>query len=270
VGYRGKLRERAEARRLRGEGKTMLEIANEVQVSKSSVSRWVRDVPFTPSKRRTGPQRRPHPWHDAKLRNIEQLNVMGRHLVGVLSEESFLVAGAALYAGEGSKRDGQLVFANTDPALVAFFCRWLRHVFVIDEGRLRVRVYLHQGLDLDAAVAFWSGVTGVPVEQFRKGYRAVAKHGIRNNKHEFGCVYVSYGSSEVQRSIMGLIRALLSSTAVSGVAQSVEQRPVKPTAEGSSPSPGASPADVDAHSGSRRPARDQNSPRSARAISSDA
>ena len=42
-------------------------------------------------------------------------------------------------------------FANTDATMVAFFCAWLRRFFTIDESRLRVRVYLHEGLDLDAA-----------------------------------------------------------------------------------------------------------------------
>ena len=41
---------------------------------------------------------------------------------------------------------------------------------------------------------------------------------------------------------MGLIRALLSSTCYSGVAQLVEQGPVKAMAAGSSPAPGASAA----------------------------
>ena len=46
MGYRGKLREREEARRLRAEGYTLLDIARQLGVSKSSVSVWVRDVEF--------------------------------------------------------------------------------------------------------------------------------------------------------------------------------------------------------------------------------
>ena len=48
-----------------------------------------------------------------------------------------------------------MIFANSDPRMVAFFCSWLRHFFQVDESRLRVRLYLHQGLDLAAAIAFW-------------------------------------------------------------------------------------------------------------------
>ena len=100
--------------------------------------------------------------------------------------------------------------------MVAFFCAWLRRFFDIDESRLRVRVYLHQGLDLDAAEAHWSAVTGVPRSQFHAAYRAAADATIRTNKHEFGCVYVRYGCVTTHRAIMGLIRALLSSQAIPG------------------------------------------------------
>jgi hypothetical protein len=62
----------------------------------------------------------------------------------------------------------------------------------IDESRLRVRVYLHEGLDLDAAERFWAEATRVPRTQFGKPYRAVADSSIRKTKHEYDCVYVGY------------------------------------------------------------------------------
>ena len=57
MGYRGKLREQEQARALRAQNRTLQDIADHLGVAKSSVSLWVRDVPFTPSKRRYGPQR---------------------------------------------------------------------------------------------------------------------------------------------------------------------------------------------------------------------
>jgi hypothetical protein len=76
---------------------------------------------------------------------------------------------------------------------------------------LRARVYLHEGLDIDAAETFWSTVTGIPRSQFTKPYRAVADPTIRRSKHEHGCAYVDYSNVDVHRSIMGLAWALLSS-----------------------------------------------------------
>jgi hypothetical protein len=201
---------------MRAAGATLQAIAEQLGVSKSSVSLWVRDVPFTPSPRRYGPHRRPHAAHEAKLRQIAELDAEGVDRIGRLSEEAFLAAGVALYAGEGSKGDGTVVFANTDPRMVAFFCAWFRRFLDPDEARLRVAVYLHHGLDLDAAEDHWSNITGIPRSQFRAAYRAVPDPTIRTNKHEFGCVYVRYSCAETHRRIMGLVRALLSSGAIPG------------------------------------------------------
>jgi len=212
MGYRGKVVEKERARELRGEGFTMLEIATQLGVSKSSVHLWTRDIEFAPRERRsTARKRGPHPQHLARLAEIESLDKEGIARLGVLNTQAFLAAGAALYAGEGSKSEGAVDFANSDATMVRFFCAWLRTFFEIDERRMRVIVYLHQGLDLDVAQAFWSNVTGVPVEQFGKSYRAVPVEGIRHNKHVHGCAYVRYSCTRTHRAIMGLVRALLSS-----------------------------------------------------------
>ncbi len=216
MGYRGKVQEREQARVLRAEGMTLLDIATALGVSKSSVSLWVRDVPFTPSPRRSGPKRRTHPAAIAKQRQIEVSNRLGVLRIGNLSEQGFLTAGIALYAGEGGKGDGSVIFANTDARMVRFFCSWLRHFFDVDESRLRVRVYLHEGLDLTEAEEHWSSVTGIPRDQFRSPYRAAADPSIRRTKHRFGCVYVRYSCSATHRSIMGLTRALLTCDPIPG------------------------------------------------------
>lgn len=239
MGYRGKLIEREQARALRAESWTLADIAAKLGVAKSSVSLWVRGVEFVPSARRTGAQRRPHPFHAAKLREIQELDAAGATRVGSLNDQAFLAAGTALYAGEGAKTEGAVGFSNSDPGMVMFFCAWLRRFFEIDESRLRVRLYLHEGLDERAAVAHWSAVTDIPADQFGKSYRAVPDASIRHNKHEYGCATVKYACSRTHRAIMGLVRALLTSDVISGVAQLAEQRTVNATAVGSSPTPGA-------------------------------
>ena len=61
MGYRGKVEEQEKARVLRAQNRTLADIAQTLGVSKSSVSLWVRDVPFTPTFRLRGPHRHPHP-----------------------------------------------------------------------------------------------------------------------------------------------------------------------------------------------------------------
>ena len=185
-------------------------------MSRSSVSVWVRDVAFDPKPRNRSASRNPSSLHLARLAEIEAMNEWGKEQIGELSDAAFLAAGAALYAGEGAKTEGAVKFANSDPTMVQFFCLWLRRFFDIDESRLRVSVYLHQGLDLAAAQQHWSEVTGVPLEQFHRGHRPVADPSIRRVKHEHGCCYVIYSCSRTHRRVMGLVRALLSSSAIPG------------------------------------------------------
>ena len=206
MGYRGKLAEREKARELRAEGMSLLAIAQELGVSKSSVSLWVRDMDVKIEQRRGGwwTKGNPHPAAIRKNKQIEELDRRGLERLGELSEQAFLAAGAALYAGEGGKTDGSVCFPNSDPAMVAFFLRWLRTFFVIDESRLRVWLYLHEGLDLEAATTFWSELTGIPPAQFGKAYRAEANASIRHSKHPMGCPRVSYSCSRTHREVMGL------------------------------------------------------------------
>lgn len=194
---------------LRAQAWTLADIATELGVGKGSVSKWVRDVEFTPNPRRTSRQRGPSAAQERKSGEIDALLEEGRQRVGRLDEREFLVAGAMLYAGEGAKRDGNLLLANSDPRMVSFFCAWLRHFFDIDESRLRVRLYLHDGLDLEEATRFWSLLTSVPPDQFIKPYRAIADPAIRRSKHPMGCPSVRYSCSRTHRAVMGLVHALL-------------------------------------------------------------
>lgn len=214
MGYRGKLEEQAAARRLRAEAWTLQEIADELGVAKSSVSLWVRDVTFDASSRRSASTgRRPrgsdHPLRRRKLAEIAACDAWGRDQVGALSDRDLLIAGAALYAGEGSKREGMVSLANTDATIIRLFCRWLRTFFEVDESRLRVFLYLHADLDVDAARRHWAAVADIPESQFSKPYRAVADPARSTAKHVHGCATVRYACSRTHREAMGLVRALL-------------------------------------------------------------
>jgi hypothetical protein len=233
VGYRGKTEEQERARELRALAWTLQEIATELGVAKSSVSRWVRDVAFDPAARRSAvTDRRPrgsdHPLRRRKLAEIARLQQEGIDRIGVLADREFLVAGLGLYAGDGAKGDNEVKFANTNPDLVAFFCRWLRRFFDVEESRLRVVLYLHVGLDLEAASRHWSEVTQVPRGQFRTPYRAEADASIRRTKHVNGCAHVRYGCVRTQREILALMRAVLVAGMAEGVGSGGGTRTHKP------------------------------------------
>ena len=208
MGYGGKIDEQRRARQLRADAWTLADIASELGVAKSSMSRWVRDVDFEPNPRRRARKRGPNKLQRAKAAEIERLRLEGIERVGQLSERKFLMAGLGLYAGDGAKAGNEVKFANSNPDLVRLFCQWLRTFFAVDESRLRVRLYLHEGLDLDASVAHWEGVTGIPSAQFTKPYRAAADASRRKAKHVHGCCHVCYASAPTHRAILGMLSGL--------------------------------------------------------------
>jgi transcriptional regulator with XRE-family HTH domain len=217
MGHAGKVEEQIRARELRAEAWTLQEIADELGVSKSSASLWCRDVEFTPKPRNRGHSgHKPHPLHVKKLAEIECCRVKAEQMIGALSERDLLMFCLALYAGEGSKTDGSVIFANSDPLLIAVFISWLRSFFKVDEKRLRMKIYLHSDLDLVAATRFWSEVSKIPVEQFRTPYRVNVGPTRRTNRHVNGCATVSYNCSLTHRRVMAMIAAVTSPFRIPG------------------------------------------------------
>lgn len=211
MGCRGKVEERQRARELRARSWTLQEIAIELGVSKGSVSTWVRDVEFDPRPRNRGHPAGPkHPMRLRKEAELERCRVEAEEWVGELSDRDLAMFCLGLYAGEGAKRDGSVSMANTNPTYLRAILAWLRQAFDIDETRLRGRIYLHQGLDIDQATEFWSQALGIPEICFHRPYRAVADSSIRSRKHEMGCATVVYSDSLLHRRVMARVRAITS------------------------------------------------------------
>jgi hypothetical protein len=143
---------------------------------------WVRDVAFEPHPRGTrGRRRQPNALQRRRQAEIDRLLAEVRA-----------------------------------PRMIVFHCRRLCRFFDIDESRLRVRLHLHEGLDLEAAIAYWSALTAIPASQFGKPYRAVPDPSIRHARHVHSCVTVRYSCGATHRTVMGLVHALLSGAAIPG------------------------------------------------------
>ena len=203
------------ARTLRLDGIALRDIADELGIALSTAHRWTADLPGPPRELwRPAIRLTKGRLHEARLADLADAEEWASDRLATLSDDAFFAGGVALYVGEGHKRDGAVGFTNTNPDVVAYFLRWLRRYFDVEEERLRAHLYLHEGLDLDAAVEHWSRVTRIPSEQFGKPYRAVADPSIRTAKHVNGCLTVRYSCSTTHRKVMALARRLLSSAPV--------------------------------------------------------
>jgi len=187
---------RRRARELRGTGQSLLEIARELGVAKSSVSLWVRDIPAAPHVQTEKARARAREWWIAErgrrdvMRQQEKLDAARE--VGRLTDRELLLIGAAVYWAEGSKakpwrQDESLQFINSDPRMILLFLRWLE-LLDVHGDRIRFSVHIHESADIDAALRFWSELVGVPTSEF--GKTVIKRHQPRTNRKNIGDDYV--------------------------------------------------------------------------------
>lgn len=200
----------ARARELREQGLDYEEIAGALGVSKSSVSLWVRDMPwperlsYEECRKRSaeGAQRYWAAERPVRQARREAVRAAAAAEIGPLAEREILIAGAIAYWCEGAKskahrRQDRVVFVNSDPALIRFFLRFLDTVGIGRE-ELTYRVHIHETADVLGAERFWQRVTQADPCQFR---RTVLKtHNPRTVRANVGDDYHGCLRVEVRRS----------------------------------------------------------------------
>src|SRR3989338_7370937 len=193
MGYVGKIREKDMARKLRQKGHSYREILSKVRVSKSTLSLWCRDIGLSHKqlkrllcKKREGgligsaigAKRQ----QARRIARTEQLIKQGVTEIGRLNTRDRFVAGIMLYAAEGTKTDGEISFANGDPAMIKFMVRWLRNFCKVADRDLRGKLYIHDNLNERSAREYWSSLTGISLAQFHKSYIVENRNGFRKNR----------------------------------------------------------------------------------------
>jgi len=183
---------------MRAEGLTYDEIAVRLNVSKSSLSLWLRGQP--------GPDRKPYD-HTEHLKKIQPLGARARReraaavraglrtkaarqLAG-LTPDALLVAGAVLYWAEGAKdkpwrRNGCVVFINSDPEVLETFLAWLDLVGVAEHER-RYRLQIHESADARAHEQWWADRLGISTSRFGKA--TLKRHNPRTVRYNTGDDY---------------------------------------------------------------------------------
>ncbi|MFW6109968.1 MAG: hypothetical protein ACOC6Q_00880 [Patescibacteria group bacterium] len=219
-----KSKERLKARKLRRAGSSINEIAEKVNASKSSISRWCRDVELIEEQRRDllkraedGAAKGRLKWakiqKQRRLTEIRTLCKEGIEEVGDLNRRDFFLTGVGLYWTEGFKSNDRCGFINSDPEMVCFLILWMKTFFDLEDEDFYVNVDINIAHKerIEEVEKFWSDVTGIPVERFRnpsyKRYKLKKK--FENFENHYGSlrVYAKKGTKKF-RKIRGWIEGL--------------------------------------------------------------
>jgi transposase-like protein len=151
---------REKARQLRVERRlSIVEIAERLALSKTTVFYWVQDLPLGRPRREN-----PHVGNRAMQRKFrllrEQAYRDGRESFRTLSESDPTFRDfVCMYVGEGNKRNRNAVaIANSDPRVVVLATRWLR---ALSRNKLDFSVQYHADQNLRELSEFWASLLDI-------------------------------------------------------------------------------------------------------------
>lgn len=220
---------RLEARKLRSRGVSVRKIAQTLGISKSTASGWARDIILTVEQvealrqsairgAELGRIKGAFVQKQRKTHLIEEFKKSGIEYLSNLTPRELLIAGLALYWGEGSKKSNRGIgFCNSDPRMIKFLLRWLNDCFGVGLDQLRCRVginLMHEKRD-EIVKLYWSRITDIPLGQFRKtSFKRVHNKKVYENFNQhYGTLTIEVAKSwNLYYKILGLIEGLRQSS----------------------------------------------------------
>jgi len=198
-------------------------IQRELKVPKSTLSYWLKEHPLHEDeilklrrqswKRGEASRERFRNTMRIKREKLdEKVYQEYKKRIAGFGSESFFLAGLMLYLGEGDKRSkGRLGLANTDPAVMQFFLKWMVSFLNIDHARIRAELHLYENMDIEKEKSFWQNATKLRKEQFYKAQIRKITRGkfIYQGSDRHGTCSIIFDSVEKKREIMMAIKALL-------------------------------------------------------------
>jgi hypothetical protein len=182
--------ERKIARNLRIKGWSLRAISSEIKCAKSSVSKWIQDIPLTyqqvrrlksnqdigRAKAANHPNSPKKKWEKIRFETIQSA---AKEIPSSCSNNELKYLGAALYWAEGYKASrSAFVFSNSDPGMIKIMRAFLNKVCRVPHSKFRGKVQIHPHLDSENAMKYWSKISGIPISQFHKTLFSLSRAGM--------------------------------------------------------------------------------------------
>ena len=191
-------------------------IKEELGISKSTLSGWLKDLPLSDkriSELQSNSQIRIEKSRitKQKKKDARRKDVYNKVAIDIEnSKDPEFVAGFYLYWGEGTKTsEYSIAITNTDPGIVTCFVQWLSK-FGIKPESLKIKLHVYTDQNEKELKIFWSNVTGVPITNFNKSYQKTSSLKSETYKGMFahGTCSVMYHERDTYEYVLEGIRYL--------------------------------------------------------------
>lgn len=222
---------RSRALRLRLLGKSYNEISRSLNIPKSTLSGWLRNVVLNDRARKRLEDRERAGGKVLIKRNklqtknaenrTKEIFLKGMKEVPNLKPTDLLVTGAVMYWAEGYKRKRKrqgreivahpISFVNSDPEMVRIFILFLFQILAVPKQKIVLTMRLYAHINESTAREYWKKVTDLQDSHFRKTTYLVSlsSKGKRAfNTLPFGTLQVSVNSTDTFYRLMGIIEGV--------------------------------------------------------------
>ena len=209
-------------------GKSYREISRGTSVPLSTVFLWTKDIKQSKTQINANKQKSISALQNSRILaqkikkekyvNNNLLNQMiGLGHVGSIENHNINAIIAALYWGEGFKKDSRLGLANSDPQIIRLFIYWLVNIAKIPKENIRLRVGINIIFKdrVDTINQFWSDITNIPISQFQKPFFQNTKitRIYPNSNTYFGVLRIrANGQNDIFQQLLGMVDGLKKST----------------------------------------------------------
>lgn len=194
--------EKHRAVELRKKGMSYSLISDQLSVSKSTLSNWLKDLPYTPNEQvlfriRHGQGTYGLRRRQMRMDEICELKTQGISEVGKVSKRDLWMIGLGLWIGEGSKTMEQIRLVNSDPRVVRLFISWLREICELEDKNITIAMHLYPDSDELLSMKYWMNITKLPKKQFRKTQidRRLDKERSKIGKTPHGTLHITVASN---------------------------------------------------------------------------
>jgi len=198
-------------------------ISKKLGLAKSTLSDWLREIPYTPSEEvkkriKLGHIKTAQFRHNQRMTNIETMKKLAKKELRKLTKRDLWMLGIGLYLGEGSRLYERIRVINSDPGIIKLAVKWFKEVCGLKNENLIPTIHAYPDNNILETINYWSKITKIPKTQFSKTQidRRGNKSGKKKGKLPYGTLHLqikSYGRKEFGRSlhrrIMGWIEATL-------------------------------------------------------------
>ncbi|MDD5463922.1 MAG: helix-turn-helix domain containing protein [Candidatus Moranbacteria bacterium] len=202
-----KNQEKLNAIALRKQGLSYSEILKKVDVSKSTLSLWLREIGLAKQqkqrlteKRKLAQKKAQETCRNNRIKKQDNIIELAKKDIDKMNQRDFLIAGSLLYWAEGAKQKTNNVsqrvsFCNSDPQMIILFNRWVKEICNIKLENISYCIYIHRTADHEKARKFWENILNIKIEKIY-----FKNHNPKTNRKNIGNDYNGMLRIDVQRS----------------------------------------------------------------------